>query len=117
MLVAVSSARVNIAAGRSWKVSPWCLGFTSGANMSLIQFRDCVNQVAFAADSEETAALYEPRCTLFQFARPQARILALFLDVVKGVDAMHEKGMLHTDLKLENAMLHCQDAKSSPTLN
>ncbi|CAE7341879.1 SAK [Symbiodinium pilosum] len=40
-----------------------------------------------------------------------ARILALFLDVVKGVDAMHEKGMLHTDLKLENAMLHCQDKK------
>ncbi|CAE7341894.1 Camk2g [Symbiodinium pilosum] len=40
-----------------------------------------------------------------------AYVLALFLDVVKGVDAIHERGMLHTDLKPENVMLNCEDKK------
>ncbi|CAJ1349185.1 unnamed protein product [Effrenium voratum] len=34
-------------------------------------------------------------------------VLALFLQVMKGVKAMHEHHIVHMDLKPENVMLHC----------
>ncbi|CAJ1374534.1 unnamed protein product [Effrenium voratum] len=36
-------------------------------------------------------------------------VLALFLQVMKGVRAMHEHHIVHMDLKPENVMLHCTD--------
>mmetsp|Transcript_29383 Transcript_29383/g.69973 ORF Transcript_29383/g.69973 Transcript_29383/m.69973 type:complete len:445 (+) Transcript_29383:97-1431(+) len=40
-----------------------------------------------------------------------AMVLAYFHQVVQGVAALHSSGIIHTDLKPENAMLSCRDGK------
>jgi len=40
-----------------------------------------------------------------------AEVLALFHQVVQGVDALHSRGIIHTDIKLENAMLSCREGE------
>ncbi|CAE7589047.1 mek1 [Symbiodinium sp. CCMP2456] len=40
-----------------------------------------------------------------------ALVLAYFHQIVQGVEALHSRGIIHTDLKLENTMLSCRDGK------
>ncbi|CAE7859711.1 Chek2 [Symbiodinium microadriaticum] len=40
-----------------------------------------------------------------------AIVLAYFHQIVQGVEALHSSGIIHTDLKPENAMLSCRDGK------
>jgi len=56
---------------------------------------------------------HEPSCKKYKnrrwkaIGKSNAYVLALFHDAVRGVEALHSKKIIHTDLKLENVMVNC----------